>query len=58
MVMVDDENSDVVANAAEQKVIRVIAESVPKRTLSAIEERRAQISQGRTLCLSGSDGQT
>ena len=36
----------------------VIAESVPNRTLSGIEERGAQISQGRNPCLSGSDGQT
>jgi hypothetical protein len=30
----------------------VITESVPKRTLSGTEERRAQISQAETLCLS------
>ena len=38
--------------------IGVIAESVPNRTLSHIEERGVQISQSRNPYLSGSDGQT
>jgi len=41
-------------------LIGVIAESVPNRTVSGIEECGAQLSQGRNLLfdLSGSEGQT